>query len=207
MHFNVIIDYRQKGKVEHKLTDIILLTICAVLSGQDDWKAIHYFGESRLDFLKRFGDFSNGIPSAPTIARVMGMINPTRLQKCFIEWMKECSELTEGEVIAIDGKTVCGSYDSSRGRGAIHMVNAFATENGVSLGQHKVFEKSNEITAIPKLLKLLDISGCLVTIDAMGCQKKIAQKILNKNADYLLAVKGNQGRLEQAFDDYFHMGT
>jgi len=119
--------------------------------------------------------------------------------------MKDCCELTKGEVVAIDGKTVRGSYDDSRGLGAIHMVNAFATENGVSLGQHKVYEKSNEITAIPELLELLDISGCLATIDAMGFQKKIAQKALNKNADYLLAVKGNQGRLEQAFDNYFDM--
>ena len=119
------------------------------------------------------------------------MINATRLQKCFFEWMKDCYELTKGEVVAIDGKTVRGSYDDSRGLGTIHMVNAFATENGVSIGQHKVYEKSNEITAIPELLKLHDISGCLVTIDAMGCQKKIAQKVLNKSADYLLAVKGN----------------
>ncbi len=108
-------------------------------------------------------------------------------------------------MVAIDGKTVRGSYDDSRGLGAIHMVNAFATENGVSLGQHKVYERSNEITAIPALLELLDISGCLVTMDAMGCQKKIAQKVLDKNADYLLAVKGNQGRLAQAFDIYFDM--
>lgn len=106
----------------------------------------------------------------------MGMISATRLQKCFIEWMKDCCELTKGEVVAIDGKTVRGSYDDSRGLGAIHMVNAFATENGVSLGQQKVYQKSNEITAIPKLLELLDISGCLVTIDAMGCQKKNCTK-------------------------------
>ncbi|WP_418641895.1 ISAs1 family transposase [Vibrio chaetopteri] len=207
MHFDVIPDYRQQGKVEHKLTDIILLTICAVLSGQDDWKAISLYGEARLDFLKRFGDFSHGVPSTSTIARAMGMISATRLQKCFIEWMKDCCELTKGEVIAIDGKTVKGSYDDSRGLGAIHMVNAFATENGVSLGQHKVYEKSNEITAIPELLELLDISGCLVTIDAMGCQKKIAQKILNKNADYLLAVKGNQKRLEEAISEIFNSRT
>ncbi len=109
MHFDVIPDYRQQGKVEHKLTDIILLTICTVLSGQDDWKAIHLYGTRWLDFLKRFGDFSHGVPSAITIARVMGMINATRLQKCFIEWMKSCCELTDGEVIAIDGKTVRGS--------------------------------------------------------------------------------------------------
>ena len=183
MHFNIIKDYRQEAKVEHKLTDIILLTICAVLSGQDDWDSICYFGRTRLEFLKKFGDFSEGIPSASTIARVMGMISSTRLQKCFIEWMKDCCELTDGEVVAIDGKTVRGSYDKARDKKAIHMVNAFATANGVSLGQQTVNMKSNEITAIPKLLELLEIKGCLVTIDAMGCQKKIAQKILDKEAD------------------------
>ncbi len=206
MHFSVIRDHRQTAKVEHKLIDIILLTICAVLAGQDDWKGIYHFGESHLRFLQLLGDFSGGLPSVSTIARVMGMINPTRLQTCFIEWMKSCCELAEGEVVAIDGKTVCGSYDNSRGLGTIHMVNAFATENGVSLGQEKVYEKRNEIIAIPKLLDLLDVSGGLVTIDAIGCQKKIAQKVLDKNADYLLAVKGNHGKLGQAFDDYFHMG-
>ncbi|CAH8242584.1 transposase [Vibrio aestuarianus] len=122
MYFDVIPDYRQQGKVEHKLTDIILLTICAVLSGQDDWKAISLYGEAKLDFLKRFGDFSQGVPSTSTIARTMGMISASRLQKCFIEWMKDCCELTKGEVVAIDGKTVRGSYDDSRGLGAIHMV-------------------------------------------------------------------------------------
>lgn len=138
IHFDVIPDHRQQGKVEHKLTDIILLTICAVLSGQDDWKAISLYGQANLGFLKRFGDFSHGVPSTSTIARAMSMISSTRLQKCFIEWMKDCCELTKGEVIAIDGKTVRGSYDDSRGLGAIHMVSTSATENGVSLGQQKV---------------------------------------------------------------------
>ena len=148
MHFDAIPDYRQQGKVEHKLTDIILLTICAVLSGQDDWKAIHLYGT-------RWLDFSHGVPSAITIARVMGMISATRLQKCFIEWMKSCCELTDGEVIAIDGKTVRGSYDDSRGLGAIHMVNAFATENGVCLGQHKDKVRSKVTDrAVLRLIKL-----------------------------------------------------
>lgn len=117
--------------------------------------------------------------------------------------MRDCHELTDGEVIAIDGKTVCGSYDKSRGRAAIHMVNAFATANGVCLGQLKVGNKTNEITEIPKLLEMLDIAGCLVTIDAMGCQRKITQKMVDKSADYLLAVKGNQGSLEEAFNAYY----
>ena len=119
--------------------------------------------------------------------------------------MKDCHVLTDCEVIAIDGKTLRGSYNRSKGKGTIHMVNAFATANGMSIGQQKVDRKSNEITAIPKLLDLLDVKGYLITIDAMGCQKKIAQKILDKEADYLLTVKGNQGMLKQVFDDYFRM--
>ncbi|TQQ16331.1 ISAs1-like element IS1358 family transposase [Vibrio cholerae] len=205
MHFQIIKDYRQESKVEHKLSDIILLTICGVLSGHDGWDGIIDFGNARLDFLKRYGHFEAGIPSADTLSRVMGMINPVALQRSFIAWMKDCHTLTDGEVIAIDGKTLRGSYDRSKGKETIHMVNAFATANGMSIGQLKVDSKSNEITAIPKLLDLLDVKGCLITIDAMGCQKKIAQKIRDKEADYLLAVKGNQGMLEQAFDDYFRM--
>lgn len=205
MHFQIIKDYRQESKVEHKLSDIILLTICGVLSGHDGWDGIIDFGHARSDFLKRYGHFEAGIPSADTLSRVMGMINPVALQRSFIAWMKDCHTLTDGEVIAIDGKTLRGSYDRSKGKGTIHMVNAFATANRMSIGQLKVDSKSNEITAIPKLLDLLDVKGCLITIDAMGCQKKIAQKILDKEADYLLAVKGNQGMLEQAFDDYFRM--
>ncbi|HGE6108375.1 TPA: ISAs1-like element IS1358 family transposase [Vibrio cholerae] len=205
MHFQIIKDYRQESKVEHKLSDIILLTICGVLSGHDGWDGIIDFGNARLDFLKRYGHFEAGIPSADTLSRVMGMINPVALQRSFIAWMKDCHTLTDGEVIAIDGKTLRGSYDRSKGKGTIHMVNAFAKANGMSIGQLKVDSKSNEITAIPKLLDLLDVKGCLITIDAMGCQKKIAQKIRDKEADYLLAVKGNQGMLEQAFDDYFRM--
>ncbi|MCX9567345.1 ISAs1-like element IS1358 family transposase [Vibrio cholerae] len=205
MHIQIIKDYRQESKVEHKLSDIILLTICGVLSGHDGWDGIIDFGHARLDFLKRYGHFEAGIPSADTLSRVMGMINPVALQRSFIAWMKDCHTLTDGEVIAIDGKTLRGSYDRSKGKRTIHMVNAFATANGMSIGQLKVDSKSNEITAIPKLLDLLDVKGCLITIDAMGSQKKIAQKIRDKEADYLLAVKGNQGMLEQAFDDYFRM--
>ncbi len=182
-----------------------MLIICGVLSGHDGWDGIIDFGNARLDFLKRYGHFEAGIPSADTLSRVTGMINPVALQRSFIAWMKDFHTLKDGEVIAIDGKTLRGSYDRSKGKGTIHMVNAFATANGMSIGQLKVDSKSNEITAIPKLLDLLDVKGCLITIDAMGCQKKIAQKIRDKEADYLLAVKGNQGMLEQAFDDYFRM--
>ncbi|EMK3317018.1 ISAs1 family transposase, partial [Vibrio vulnificus] len=161
MHFQIIKDYRQESKVEHKLSDIILLTICGVLSGHDGWDGIIDFGHARLDFLKRYGHFEAGMPSADTLSRVMGMINPVALQRSFIAWMKDCHTLTDGEVIAIDGKTLRGSYDRSKGKGTIHMVNAFATANGMSIGQQKVDSKSNEITAIPKLLDLLDVKGCL----------------------------------------------
>jgi predicted transposase YbfD/YdcC len=202
-HFLDITDYRQEGKVKHKLSDIILLTICAVISGQDGWDGIEDFGHARIDFLKRYGEFLLGVPGADTISRVMGQISPKALQESFIAWMQSCHTLTEGEVIAIDGKTARGSYNKAKAKGAIHMVNAFATRNGMSIGQVKVNAKSNEITAIPELLELLDVKGCLITIDAMGCQKKVAQKIVSKGADYLLAVKGNQGKLEAKFDEYF----
>lgn len=131
------------------------------------------------------------------------MVSPKAMQESFINWMQDCHEMTNGDVIAIDGKTVRGSYNKSEDRAAIHMVNAFDTRQGLCLAQSKVDAKTNEITEIPKLLELLNISGCLITIDAMGCQKKIAQKIVDKNADYLLAVKGNQGSLEQAISDFY----
>lgn len=135
----------------------------------------------------------------------MGMVSPSAIQKAFINWMQDCHKFTDGEVVAIDGKTVRGSYNKSEERSAIHMVNAFATAQGLCLGQSKVNSKTNEITEIPKLLELLNISGCLVTIDVMGCQRKIAQKIVEKNADYLLAVKGNQGNLEQAIGEFYRL--
>jgi predicted transposase YbfD/YdcC len=133
----------------------------------------------------------------------MALINADRLQTAFAEWMKACHDVTEGAVVAIDGKTLCGSYCRGKGKGVIHMVSAFSAASGVVLGQVKTAEKSNEITAIPKLLKLLNLQGCLVTIDAMGCQKKIAASVLQKGADYLLSVKDNQPKLVKAFEQAF----
>ena len=202
-HISIIKDPRQTWKVEHCLADILFLCVAAVIAGAEGWEEIEDFGKDKLEWLQQYGGYKNGIPVHDTIARVIAMISPKQFQSCFIAWMKDCHTVTKGSVIAIDGKTVRGSYDKSNKRGAIHMVSAFCAANEVVIGQVKTAEKSNEITAIPELLKLLDISGCLVTIDAMGCQKKIASEILNKNADYLLAVKGNQKRLEQKFDDIF----
>lgn len=202
-HFSMIEDPRQEWKIAHKLYDIIFLTVCAVIGGCDGWDEIEDFGEDWFDWLKGYGDFSNGVPSRDTIARTMSRIDADQLQRTFIAWMQSCHQNTDGAVIAIDGKTVRRSFDKSRDKGPIHMVNAFCTANQQVLGQCKTEEKSNEITAIPELLKLLDVRGCIVTIDAMGCQRKIAEQIIDGEADYILAVKRNQERLHQAFQRHF----
>lgn len=178
-----------------------MLTVCGVIAGAEGWEEIADFGDTHLEWLKIYGDFENGIPSHNTIARVIGRLNPSQMQSCFSQWMQSCHTLTEGSIIAIDGKTLRSSYDKSRRRGAIHMISAFCVENGMVMGQLKTAEKSNEITAIPEFLKLLEIRGCLVTLDAMGCQRAIARAIIDKDSDYLLAVKGNQPRLEKAFKE------
>ncbi|MCT4737214.1 ISAs1 family transposase [Raoultella ornithinolytica] len=201
-HITIIPDYRQSWKVEHKLSDILLLTICAVIAGAEGWEDIEDFGHVHLDFLKLYGEFENGIPVHDTIARVVSCVSPNKFHECFINWMKECHPVDEG-VIAIDGKTLRGSYDKSRRRGAIHIISAFSTMSGVVLGQLKTDEKSNEITAMPQLIDLLDLKGKIVTTDAMGCQKDIAGKIRNREGDYLLAVKRNQGKLYRAIEEAF----
>lgn len=201
-HFGNIIDTRQEWKVLHKLYDIIFLTVSAVIGGCEGWEEIEDFGESRLDWLRQYGEFKNGIPHHDTIARTISRINPKHLQDSFISWMQEYESLTKGAVVAIDGKTVRRSYDSRNHKAPIHMISAYCTENSQVLGQLKTSEKSNEITAIPELLSLLDLYGCFVTIDAMGCQTKIAKTIIEKNADYCLAVKANQKRLHSAFEQH-----
>ncbi len=151
-HISVIPDYRQAWKVEHKLSDILLLTICAVISGAEGWEDVQDFGETHLDFLKLYGDFEHGIPVHDTIARVVSCINPKKFHECFINWMQDCHTSEDGSVIAIDGKTLRGSYDKNRRRGAIHVISAFCAMDGIVLGQLKTAEKSNGITAIPELL-------------------------------------------------------
>ncbi|ANP78023.1 hypothetical protein A134_16680 [Vibrio crassostreae 9CS106] len=203
-HISVIRDPRQAWKIEHTLTDIIFLTIAAVIAGAEGWEDIEDFGEDNLEWLRQYGDFKQGIPVHDTIARVINLISAKQLQRCFTAWMKDCHETTEGEVIAIDGKTLRGTYNKDKRCGAIHMVSTFSAANQVVLGQVKTADKSNEIKAIPELLEMLSLRGCLVTIDAMGCQKDIAEKIVAQDADYLLAVKGNQKRLEQAISQVFN---
>ncbi len=204
-HVSIITDHRQNWKVVHSLPDILFLTITATIAGCDGWEEISDFGDDNIDWLKKFSDFKGGVPSYHTIGRVFSAIDPRQFRKVFAKWMNDCQEMTHGETIAIDGKCLKGSYHQDDKKDAIYMVSAFAEANEVVLGQVKVESKSNEITAVPKLLDLLDIRGCLITIDAMGCQTKIAKKIVDKGCDYLLAVKGNQGRLFTKLNEIFNV--
>lgn len=204
-HFSAIPDSRQQYKVRYTLHDILLTTIVGIICGAEGWEAIEEVGKNKLSLLKKYGDFHYGIPVHDTIARVISVIDPVLFQECFINWMTSAELDTKGEIIAIDGKTVRRSFNRKDKLSAIHMVSAFAAENGVVLGQIKTAEKSNEITAIPTLLSKLDIKGAVVTIDAMGCQKAIAKQISNQSADYVLALKGNHGHLATAVKDFFEI--
>ena len=202
-HFQGLTDPRNGRAQRHNLLDIIALTICAVICGADNWVEIAEFGQAKADWLRGFLALPNGIPSHDTLGRVFSRLDPEQFQAGFLDWVQSISELTQGEVVAIDGKTLRGSGDRSSGRRPLHLVSAWASANRLTLGQVKTDAKSNEITAIPQLLALLDLRGCLVTIDAMGCQKAIARQIVAGEADYLLAVKGNQGQLYDLLQDAF----
>jgi predicted transposase YbfD/YdcC len=194
-HFITITDPRIDRTKLHSLIDIIMIAICAVIAGCEGWIEIADFGEDKEPWLRTFLALPNGTPSHDTFGRVFSLLDPKQFQASFADWMQSVVTLTKGEIIAIDGKTNRRTFGGKGGTRALHLVSAFATANGVALGQVDTNQKSNEITAIPELLKLLDIQGCLVTTDAMGCQADIAAEILGKDADYLLAVKGNQGLL------------
>lgn len=203
-HFGTIKDPRISSR-EHKLIDIIIIAICAVICGANDWVGVETFGKAKEEWLRTFLDLPNGIPSHDTFGRVFRRLDPDQFEASFVSWIQALSKLTEGEIVAIDGKQLRRSHDRILGKGAIHMVSAWATANHLVLGQRKVDEKSNEITAIPELLNVLVLKGCIVTIDAMGCQTKIAQTIIAKEADYYLALKENQANLYEdvqvLFDD------
>ncbi len=202
-HFAELTDPRvDRGKL-HLLWDILVIAICAVICGADTWVEMEAYGRAKEEWLKQFLPLPNGIPSHDTFARVLARLKPEELQRCFLNWIHAVSELTHGEVVAIDGKTLRRSFDRAAGKGAISMVSAWATANRLVLGQQKVDEKSNEITAIPALLRLLELQGCIVTIDAMGCQKEIARTIVEQGADYVLALKGNQGILHDEVELFF----
>lgn len=192
--FDNLRDPRVERTKLHSLKDILALTICGVLSGCNDWEEIELYGTSKEKWLKTFLSLPNGIPSHDTINRVFAALNPTDLQECFIDWVQSIAGISNGKVISIDGKRLCnGGVDGKKA--IIHMVSAWSNANNMVMGQVKTEEKSNEITAIPALLELLILEGSIITIDAMGCQTAIAEKIVGKGADYVLAVKDNQGHL------------
>ena len=205
-HFESIDDPRTEYLIEHQMLDIIAITICAVICGAESWVEIEEYGYSKQEWLEKFLALPNGIPSRDTIRRLFAQLDPEQLQSCFLSWIKTIVQLTEGEVIAIDGKTLRHSYDRGKNKGAIHMVSAWASQNRLVLGQVKVSEKSNEITAIPRLLKILEIQGCIITIDAMGTQKEIAQEIVERGGDYILSLKGNQGNIHPDVKQLFDWG-
>lgn len=193
-HFGKLPDPRAANSI-HVLVDILTISICGVICGAKTYDQIEEFGKDNEKWLKRFLELPNGIPSHDTFGRVFSAIDPREFQNCFMEWIADVTRLIDRETVAIDGKTLRRSYDGSSGKKAIHMISAWATDQNIVLGQYKTAEKSNEITAIPMLIKMLDLSGSIVTIDAMGCQKKIASSIMEKKANYVLAVKENQPQL------------
>ena len=201
-HFRSLKDPRVAGRRKHLLSDIVVITICAVISGCNDWQETATFAQVRHEWLKQFLRLPNGVPSHDTFERVFNRLDPAGFQACFRTWMQALHEALGLSQIAIDGKTLRGS--GTGGQQALHLVSAWATANSLSLGQVAVAEKSNEITALPRLLELLDVNGALVSIDAMGCQKDIAAKIVERGGDYVLTVKDNQPSLLTAIQDCFN---
>jgi predicted transposase YbfD/YdcC len=201
-YFAELKDPRVERNREHLLEEILLISIAAVLSGAESWNDIAEYGEDKLEWLKRFLTLPSGIPSHDTFNRVFAALDPEEMEKGFVAWVSSIAKLTAGEVVAIDGKALRGTRESGK-KTLVHMVSAWAEGNGLVLAQRKVDEKSNEITAIPKLLAALELAGTVVTIDAMGCQRSIAAKIVEKKADYVLAVKDNQGLLAEQVRDSF----
>lgn len=201
-HFANLTDPRRYNS-RHKIIDIITIAICAVICNADSYEHIAVFGQAKYDWFKKILELPHGIPSADTFERVFARIDPKEFKTCFMQWVQAISQLTKGEVIAVDGKTLRRSHDKSNGKAAIHMVSAWACVNGLVLGQVKTEEKSNEITAIPQLLNTLEIKGCIVTIDAMGCQKAIGETIIEKGGDYVFSLKGNHSNLHDDVKAYF----
>jgi len=202
-HFAVLPDPRIERTKRHQLLDIITIAICAVLCGADSWVDVEVFGQAKLTWLRTFLALPNGIPSHDTFGRVFAALDPQHFEQCFLAWVRAVVTHTEGEVVALDGKTLRRSHGRSAGQAPLHLVSAWAAANGLVLGQVAVDTKSNEITALPALLQVLALHGCIVTIDAMGCQTAIAQTIIDQGGDYVLALKANHPTLHDAVAAYF----
>jgi predicted transposase YbfD/YdcC len=203
--FSGITEPRYTNK-RHNLLDIITISLCGAICGADGFEEIEEFGHAKEEWFKGMLELPHGIPSHDTFARVFALLDPVEFQQAFLGWVQTIKELTRGQVVAIDGKTIRRSHDRSAHKAPIHMVSAWANENRMVLGQVKTDEKSNEITAIPELLRLLALEGCIVTLDAMGCQRAIAEQIVEKKADYVLGLKGNQGNLHADVELFFQDG-
>lgn len=204
--FDDLTDPRVDRTKLHSVKDIIGITICAVISGCDDWDEIELYGQHKFDWLKQFLELPNGIPSHDTFNRVFAALDPHELRDCFISWVQSIAQITNGRVVSIDGKRLCNSGVDGK-KGFIHMVSAWCNASNMVLGQVKTDEKSNEITAIPALLDLLVLEGAIISIDAMGCQQQIAEKIIDHQADYVLAVKDNQPHLLDDIKEAFEQTT
>lgn len=204
-HMESVEDPRIDRTKQHELLDILVIGICAVICGADGWTGMQSFGLAKEAWLRTFLRLPNGIPSHDTLGRVFARLDPDQFRQSFIGWVQAVSKATKRQTVAVDGKTLRRSHDRRLGKEAIHMVSAWADKNRLVLGQVKVDDKSNEISAIPELLRLLTLDGCIVTVDAMGCQSEIAQKICEKGADYVLAVKENQPSLRRDLEETFAM--
>lgn len=191
--FREIPDHRINRKKLHQVEEILLLTFCGMIAGCDSWEDLELFGKTKLDYLMQYLPYKNGSPSDDTLRRFFRVLDPEVFESCFIKWVKSFQLDLANKIVAVDGKTSRRSFDGENR--ALHLVSAFVSELGITLGQLKTADKSNEITAIPELLEMLDIKAAVVTIDAMGCQTKIVEKIIEKNANYVIGLKGNQGQL------------
>ncbi|MDQ6988410.1 MAG: ISAs1 family transposase, partial [Mariprofundaceae bacterium] len=202
-HFSSIEDPRIDRRKRHELKDIFFITLCASLCGADSWVAIETFGKAKEAWFTKLLSLKNGIPSHDTFGKVFSLIDTEEFCNCFSRWVDDLRKISELDIISIDGKCLRRSLDASSDKAAIYMVSAWSSCNQLVLGQQRVDEKSNEITAIPKLLKQLDITGSVITLDAMGCQTKVAKEIIDAEADYMLSLKGNQGTLHDDVRCFF----
>jgi len=201
-HFSELTDPRRRDGT-YPLINFVTIAVCAVLCGADDFVAIAGFGRARRAWFAKFLDLSAGVPSHDRFNAIFATLRPAEFEKCLLSWITDLHEISGGQIVAIDGKTLRRSFDAANSKSALHMVSAWASTNQITLGQLAVEDKSNEITAIPRLLRILELAGCVVTIDAMGCQTEIAEQIVERRADYVLAVKGNQPTLHEGIQDFF----
>ena len=202
-YFADLADPRQEDRCDHKLIDILFIATCAVICGADGFTDMEEFGLAKETWLRQFLELPNGIPSHDTFGRVLARLNPKAFQQCFLDWVRAVAQITDQEIVPLDGKTLRRSHDKSKGQRAIELVSAWTRANRLMLGQIKAAADSNEITAVPQLLRLLELKGCIVTLDALHCQKDTAAEILEQQADYVLALKGNQGSLYNEVESFF----